>query len=218
MFSAELYAIKSAVNSLKNVKNTSCTIYSDSKSALQAILKYDSENPVVQTIHLLLIRIRENNTEIKFCWVPGHCNIKGNEMADKAAKEAIKLGRNCNYPVLYSDMKSFLKQKFKEEWEICWKLKLNNKLFQVDKSIGKRDFEGFKTRLEEIKLNRLRLGHSRLTNNYLLMGELQPECNVCTLNFFYKNNLRTTFFGLMIRCFGDFIIIFVLMFLAILPV
>jgi hypothetical protein len=55
VFSAELVAIEAAVNSLKKNKDTSCTIYSDSKSALQAILKYDSKNPIVQNIHILLL-------------------------------------------------------------------------------------------------------------------------------------------------------------------
>ena len=44
IFSAELVAIESAINSVKHNKNTSVTIYSDSKSALQAILKYDSHS------------------------------------------------------------------------------------------------------------------------------------------------------------------------------
>ena len=192
VFSAELHAIKSAVNSLKNAKHTSCTIYSDSKSALQAILKYDSQNPIVQAIHLLLLQISENNPKIQFCWVPAHCNIKGNEMADKAAKEAIKLSKNCNYPVLYSDMKAFLNQVFKEKWETDWQSKLNNKLFNVDNTIGKRDFGGFNTRLDEIKFTRLRLGHTGLTNKYLLMGDFQPVCSVC--------NSFLTIYHILIEC------------------
>ena len=80
---------------------------------------------------------------------------------------------------MYLDMKAFLKQQFKQNWEVFWKLKINNKLFQVDPSIGKRDFGGFNTRLDEIKFTRLRLGHTWLTNKYLLMGEPQPICNVC---------------------------------------
>ena len=179
IFSAELVALEAAVNSIKKAKNTSCTIYSDSKSALQAILKYDSKNPIVQNIHILLLNIKENNTKVKFCWVPAHCGIKGNEIADKIAKESTKFSTNCNNPILFSDIKAFLKQQVNKKWKQTWNLEVDNKLFGVDSSIGKKDFSGFSTRLEEIKFTRLRLGHTKMTHSFRLLGEPQPECNIC---------------------------------------
>jgi hypothetical protein len=56
---------------------------------------------------------------------------------------------------------------------------VDNKLFGVDSSIGKKDFSGFSTRLEEIKFTRLRLGHTKMTHSFRLLGEPQPECNIC---------------------------------------
>ena len=117
VFSAELVAIEAAVNSVKNTVNTSCTIYSDSKSALQAILKYDSQNSIVQNIHMLLVSLKENNTSIKFCWVPAHCGIKGNEFADKIAKQATKFSKNCKNPILFSDIKAFIKNEATKKME-----------------------------------------------------------------------------------------------------
>ena len=66
VFSAELVAIENAVNSVSKTKDTSVVIYSDSKSALQAILQYDSKNQIVQNIHILLLRLNENNTKLNF--------------------------------------------------------------------------------------------------------------------------------------------------------
>lgn len=179
IFSAELVAIESAVNSVKLTKNTSITIYSDSKSALQAIVKYDSKNPIVQNIHILLLILYNNNNKIKFCWIPAHCDIKGNELADKAAKNATKFSKKCNNPILFSDVKAFLREKCRQKWQLDWNSKVNNKLFKVDSSVGKRDFSGFQNRISEIKFTRLRLGHTKLTHKHLLLNEQQPVCEVC---------------------------------------
>ena len=204
VFSAELVAIEAAVNSIKNTHNTSCTVYSDSKSALQAILKYDSQNPIIQNIHLLLVTLKEKNTKIRFCWVPAHCGIKGNEFADKIAKEATKYSKNCKNPILFSDIKAFIKNEAIKKWQHNWNSKVNNKLFSVDSSVGKKYFSGFNTRIEEIKFTRLRLGHTKLTHSFRYTNEPQPVCNICqcflTIQHILTactkyNHDRTRFFG-----------------------
>jgi len=35
------------------------------------------------------------------------------------------------------------------------------------------------SRYDSVLINRLRIGHTRLTNSYLLEGENQPECQIC---------------------------------------
>jgi len=35
------------------------------------------------------------------------------------------------------------------------------------------------SRYDSVLINRLRIGHTRLTNSYLLKGENQPECQIC---------------------------------------
>jgi len=35
------------------------------------------------------------------------------------------------------------------------------------------------SRYDSVLVNRLRIGHTRLTNSYLLKGENQPECQIC---------------------------------------
>jgi hypothetical protein len=49
----------------------------------------------------------------------------------------------------------------------------------VDGEIGEKKFHNFATRLYEIKYNRIRLGHSRLTNKNLAAGEDAPICIIC---------------------------------------
>ena len=35
------------------------------------------------------------------------------------------------------------------------------------------------SRYDSVLINRLRIGHTRLTNSYLLKAENQPECQIC---------------------------------------
>ena len=60
-----------------------------------------------------------------------------------------------------------------------WDLQDENKLHFVDGKIGEKNYPSFKTRLEEIKYNRVRLGHTRLTNKYMPAGEDPPLCEFC---------------------------------------
>ena len=50
VFMAELFAIRVELVKLSNKSNTTCCIYSDSRSALQAIEKVYSPHPIVQKI------------------------------------------------------------------------------------------------------------------------------------------------------------------------
>ena len=94
--------------------------------------------------------------------------------------------------------------KQQKKWRHDWNTKVNNKLFSVDSSIGKKDFSGFNTRLEEIKFTRLRLGHTKLTHGFIFTEEPQPVCTVCECNVSIKHILvecpkyeleRIRFFG-----------------------
>jgi hypothetical protein len=125
-------------------------------------------------------------------------------MADKTAKEATKFSKNCNNSILLSDIKSFLKGKVSEKWKEIWSTKINNKLFEVDSSIGNNDFSRFNSRLEEIKFTRLRLGHTKMTHKFRLLSEPQPLCDMCDCYLTVKHCLiecpkyvreRTRFFG-----------------------
>ena len=85
---AELYAIKLALQSLKTCRRITCSLYTDSRSAVQSI-KNISYCRLVRDILELIVILKRVEVEVVFCWLPGHAGIDGNELADKEAKSAI---------------------------------------------------------------------------------------------------------------------------------
>ncbi|XP_023240492.1 uncharacterized protein LOC111638941 [Centruroides sculpturatus] len=87
IFSAELHAIYLASKYINRKGHRSCVIYTDSVSALQASISCEpSFYFIVIKIRKLFCHFTARNFFVKFCWVPGHVGIKGNESADAAAK------------------------------------------------------------------------------------------------------------------------------------
>ena len=195
IFSAELQAIKLALARIETTKNASCTIYSDSLSVLQALNQYDPKNELLQDVQVLIFKISQNNTRVQFCWIPAHCGIFGNELADKSAKSAANSTRICLRPIIAEDMKPHIKRqvfnKCKENWkDINTNAVRPNHLREVDASFGGKDFSCFEKRLDEIKFTRVRLGHSRFTHKYHFSEETRgnpPYCETCRVLWTIKH-------------------------------
>ena len=66
-------------------------IFSDSMSSLQALSGFKLEIDLVQKIIKDYSHLSNIGETIMLCWIPSHVNIRGNEMADVAAKSALSL-------------------------------------------------------------------------------------------------------------------------------
>ena len=179
IFLAELSAIHSALNSIIEMKNKVFTIFSDSKMSLQAIGTLNSKHEIVRQIHALFFKLYCNNNKITFCWIPGHCDIKGNEIADMEAKSAANKPRNCLKSIPHSDMKSVIKNQVCISWKVFWYTLSHNKLKNIGTQIDHKSFSNFQNRLEEIKFTRMRLGHTKITHSFILKNEDPTLCTVC---------------------------------------
>ncbi|GFY21429.1 zinc metalloproteinase nas-13 [Trichonephila clavipes] len=83
-----------------------------------------------------------------------------------------------------------------------WSQQLDNKLISVKPVIG--SWPVMPMRRTDIKLTRLRIGHTRLTHRHLLFAEHVPECPSCNVSYTVHhilidcpvfNNYRITFFN-----------------------
>ena len=91
-------------------------------SCLQAIESEYTESPLICHIMNLLWALSDKGTHVRFCWVPSHCGIEGNEIVDQLAKETLDHDINPLTTVHYADLKpvmnSYIQQKVQIKWDV----------------------------------------------------------------------------------------------------
>ena len=70
-----------------------CIIYIDSLSSMFAIEKNRENTLILNQIYDILAEFHNQEKLITLCKVPAHIDIRGNEEADKSAKQAIDMPR-----------------------------------------------------------------------------------------------------------------------------
>ena len=189
IFSAEIAAIHS---SLKYIRispraNRKFVIFCDSKSVLECIDNQESRNPLMVGILDSLQKLKFDGFVIKFCWIPSHVGIRGNESADQQAKSALQYNYALNSKIPHSDLipkvKQYIKQKWQNHYEQSHLHKRTIKLYSIAPVIKPFYINGLNRRDEQI-IHRLRIGHTRLTHRYLMEDPFQrvPPCNFCYLD------------------------------------
>jgi ribonuclease HI len=182
VFTAELVAIRVALVRLRLSNNLKVVLYSDSRSALQALLVYNSENVLVQDVQELVFELFQREVEVLFCWVPSHVGIKGNEKADELAKAALDRERQGQASVFFSDWKGHVRDRLYHKWRERWTDMVDDRWTQlrgVQDFIRPRKWGVGLTRMEDIKITRLRIGHTRFARDFYFTGNEQPECIEC---------------------------------------
>ena len=179
IFTAEAQAIILALKLIEESNNHKFYIISDSLSSLQAILNMKINNLQILKILETYKEMRQNNKLIKFCWVPSHVGIEGNEAADTAATTGLNQPIDETIRIPYSDLKSRVRQYFHELLQSKWNTAQFNKLRTIKYYLGKTKFNTITSRRDEIVLHRIRIGHTHLTHSYLLNREDAPECPQC---------------------------------------
>ena len=170
-FDEELTAMGLALDWISQYFCMKAVICTDCKSLLQAI---ESETPNTCSIR---DKLRRTGCQIALQWTPSHCGIPGNELADKAAKEATKLTqeRGDDLSISYEIAKSLIKRSIKDpppEHNLV-KQSYSNHVYKKDLAVGSRK--------ESTTLAQLRSGHSLLLAAYRhRINEDEPEtCPIC---------------------------------------
>ncbi|GFY11314.1 RNase H domain-containing protein [Trichonephila clavipes] len=200
VFTAEAVPIYRALQSIDSNMPRKYCIYTDSMSVLEALENYNDRcHPVVCNILDITSRLYGKGFDIVFCWLPSHVGIIGNEQADNAAKSATT---HLPLAVPLSDMKRVIMHPISKLRQESWSQQLDNKLHSVKPVIGA--WPVMPMRRTDVKLTRLRIGHTRFTHRHLLLGEDAPECPSCKVSYTVRhilidcpvfNNYRITFFN-----------------------
>jgi ribonuclease HI len=178
IYSAELKGILIALDHIKTDLTKKYLFVCDSLSCLRAIQNMDLNHPFIYAIYMELERIFHYTTLI-FCWAPSHIGIRGNELADHAAKDALFLPI-ANEKIPSSDLRPAITRLLLEQWQAEWNALVNNKLHNIIPTISKSfAINTVPNRRDQSILCRLRIGHTLFTHSYLLTDDEPPWCIPC---------------------------------------
>ena len=154
-------------------------VFSDSLSSLLGLSHLNTFHPVLQSILAALTSLDRSGKRVVFCWLPSHVGVTGNERADEAAKRAARVACTRFYPLPAEDFlalcSAYIHNKWQEEWDAIG----SSKLKLLKPQLARWRSSSRRTRNEEVKLCRLRIGHTLVTHRYLLFGEPRPACSRC---------------------------------------
>ena len=181
VYTAELLAIFFALDRIESSNKTNITIFSDSLSSLQAINNILCSHPIVSKIQSYIVKLKQNGKSIKFCWIPSHVGLDGNEKADELAKLATTNEDVVCRAIPHTDYNPVIKKKIKVRLENNWQniSPDSNKLRTIKSSIRPWNSCFPNKRRLEVVLCRLRIGHTHLTHSHLMSGQADSDCPTC---------------------------------------
>ncbi|GFS76262.1 putative RNA-directed DNA polymerase from transposon X-element [Trichonephila clavipes] len=210
VFSAEVTAILIALQHILVSNHHHFCVYTDSMSAQESLhFSTEHRHPTVIEILLLLRKLERKGFDIIFSWVPGHVGILGNEQADTAARS---MSDHMQRPVCYQDLKTSTQNYIHRVWQETWDQQILNKLHSIHPSTS--HWAALPVRIYDVRLTRLRIGHTRFTYRHLLLGENTPECPSCKVPYsIYHilidcpvfNHHRITFFHTSVLTLSDLV-------------
>ena len=88
VFTAETPAIHLALNTISAINGKNFTIFTESRSCLQALQRQIPISPKGRKLKHTIANLQEIGKIVELCWIPGHAGIPEDEVADKKAEEA----------------------------------------------------------------------------------------------------------------------------------
>ena len=160
------------------VKRRILLFFSDSMSILEAMSGFKLELDIVQNIIKDYTHLANSGKTIILCWIPSHVNIRGNERAKSGLSLPVT---NMKLPA--RELLPYVSNFCLDEWQEIWDCCEGNKLHSIYPTIGIVKHSKNSSRYDAVLLNRLRIGHSRLTHAYLLRGDAPPTCQSCGIPY-----------------------------------
>jgi len=180
IFSAKAVAISYALDLIKTRRISKALILSDSLSPLRSIENPSTTNEITKKIQNQMHNLTINTSySTILIFIPSHSQFTGNEITDKKVRNAItspdaeKL--NC---FTLQDAKSRTKLISNNLWLRAW-TQGSSKLNEIKNTILIWPPPQDITRKIETSINRMRIGHTLLTHQYLMKKEDPPMCASC---------------------------------------
>ena len=179
-FTAEVEAINKALTYVKVSARKSFVVFSDSMSVLQAIESQGSKNPLVNRVLQACQEILSNGKFITFCWLPSHGDIRVNEDADRAAKDALSKAQPEYFELPCTAVFIKIQPFVLSLWQNRWDKEVGNKLHAIMPQIDEKYYSGCTNRKDEVIINCLRIGHTRLSHSFRMGKRPHPPlCDQC---------------------------------------
>ncbi len=161
-------------------------IFCDCRSAIQSLNSisiHPSHQEVIDDIRAKITALSKNGIITHLYWVAGHVDIKPNELADKAAKEAASEAENTTTPTVISRqaVKGLVKRRFRDRWQKIWDTSdTGRNVYEFMPKVPSVRYRSTHNRTAESKYLRLQAGHSRLNNHLYTLKLVDTPCCECS--------------------------------------
>ena len=137
-------------------------------------------HPLLIEIYELYQLLLSDNKTVVFMWVQSHIGIRGNVLADSAAKDALShdIPRYPIQSVPYKGFKPKVNNHIINLWQARWDQEIHNKLHSARPNLSALK-SGVNNRKQETVLSRLHIGHTYTTHSHLVNGKDPPWCQAC---------------------------------------
>ena len=129
----------------------------------------------------LLWSLSDKGTHVRFCWVPSHCGIDGNERVDQLAKETPEQDLDTLANVHYTDMKPLVNSALEVGsnqvgCSCTWQRSLS---CETNTGATEEVPAPNQARAEEVVITRLRIGLTKATKSHILSRGPPTGCHHC---------------------------------------
>lgn len=150
-------------------------ILSDSQAAIQSIASLENTSTEISNCKTIIQNLQNANKTVVLQWIPGHCQIFGNDQADALAKKATSILQTQKEYTSYTSVKRYIRKVYNDHHV----KQLTNRTSQKQWNTSLLDLPDWPRR-NSVALFRLHTGHDCLAKHLHRFGMAEtPFCPLC---------------------------------------